>query len=70
MESESYEITTIKLEKETKKRLQKLKIHKRESYDEVIRKMLSILNNLKVNPGQARSRLLENERIKERLKAD
>ena len=36
------EITTIKLEKETKKRLDKLKVHKRESYDDVLQKILGI----------------------------
>ena len=37
-------ITTIKLDKETKSRLDKLKEHKRETYDEILRKMLGILN--------------------------
>jgi len=38
------EITTLKLRKETKQRLEKLKEHKRETYDQVLRKMLGILN--------------------------
>lgn len=58
------EITTIKLEKETKKRLDKLKIHKRESYDDVLQKILSILNVCRVNPLQARMKLKEIDRIK------
>ena len=58
------EITTIKLEKETKKRLDKLKVHKRESYDDVLQKILSILNVCRVNPFQARIKLKEIDRIK------
>ena len=58
------EITTIKLEKETKKRLDKLKIHKRESYDDVLQKILSILNVCRVNPLQARMKLKEIDRVK------
>ena len=37
-------ITTIKLEKSTKDRLDGLKEHHRESYDEVIQKVLNIIN--------------------------
>jgi|TARA_B100000315_G_scaffold29490_1_gene25050 hypothetical protein len=58
------EITTIKLEKDTKNRLDKLKIHKRESYDDVLQKILSILNVCRVNPLQARMKLKEIDRIK------
>lgn len=48
-------ITTIKLSKETKERLEKLREHKRESYDEILRKMLGILNITKLEPEKARS---------------
>jgi len=58
------EITTIKLEKATKKRLDKLKVHKRESYDDVLQKILSILNVCRANPLQARMKLKEIDRIK------
>ncbi len=51
------EITTIKLEKKTKQRLDKLKISKNETYEEVIQKMLSILNICTVNPSLAREKL-------------
>lgn len=50
-------ITTIKLEKSTKERLDKLKIYKRETYDEVLNNLLNILNVCKLNPEQARSKL-------------
>lgn len=47
-------ITTIKLNQETKERLEKLREHKRESYDEILRKMLGILNVAKAEPEKAR----------------
>ena len=48
-------ITTIKVYSETKERLDKLKEFDRESYDEVLRKILFILNSLKKNPEEARN---------------
>jgi len=47
------EITTIKLQKETKKRLENLREHKRETYDDILRKMLGILNIVKADSGKA-----------------
>jgi len=46
-------ITTIKLKDETKKRLNKLKEYPHESYDEIIGKVLEILNLCKNNPDKA-----------------
>lgn len=46
-------ITTLKLESETKQRLEKLREHKRETYDEILRKMLFILNKVRVEPEKA-----------------
>ena len=46
-------ITTLKLETETKQRLEKLREHKRETYDEIIRKMLFILNKARIEPEKA-----------------
>jgi len=46
-------ITTIKIYSETKERLDKLKEFKRETYDEILRKMFFILNVLKKNPDKA-----------------
>ena len=51
------EITTIKLEKETKKRLEHIRSYKRETYDEIVQKMLEILNLCKLNPEAAQARL-------------
>ena len=47
-------VTTIKLQRETKQRLDKLKEHSRESYDEVIKKMLYVLNIVRDEPNKAK----------------
>ena len=43
-------ITTIKIHKETKERLSRLKEHQRETYEEVIRKILYVLNRTRKDP--------------------
>jgi hypothetical protein len=43
-------ITTIKLEKGTKERLEALKEHRRETYNDTINKMLNIINITITNP--------------------
>jgi hypothetical protein len=48
-------ITTLKLEKETKERLEKLREHKRETYDDIIRKILYVLNTVRDEPNKARA---------------
>ncbi len=48
------EITTIKISKETKQRLDKLKEHARETYEQILRKMLFILNISKKEPEKAK----------------
>lgn len=48
-------ITTIKLEEETKQRLEKLREYKKESYDEILKKILGILNIVKLEPERARN---------------
>ncbi len=65
-------ITTIKLSEETKIRLGKLRENKRESYDEILRKILYILNIVRDEPEKAkrvlervselRARMLDEER--------
>ena len=49
--------TTIKLDKKTKERLDHLKEYKRETYDDLLQKILEILNICKANPERARARL-------------
>lgn len=51
-------ITTIKLLKETKLRIEKLREHKGESYDDILRKVLYILNVARDDPDKA-IRILE-----------
>ena len=47
-------VTTIKLQKETKQRLDKLKEHTRESYDDILKKMLYVLNVVRESPEKAK----------------
>jgi len=49
----SKNISTIKIHRETKKRLDHLKEHNRETYEQVLRKILFILNLSKKNPEKA-----------------
>ena len=51
-------VTTIKLLEETKFRIEKLREHKGESYDEILKKILYILNTARDSPEKAR-RILE-----------
>jgi hypothetical protein len=48
------EVTTIKIFQETKSRLNKLKEYEKESYDQILRKTLHILNICRKNPLQAK----------------
>jgi len=68
--------TTIKLKEETKKRLDGLKEYDRETYDEVINKILNIINITIRNPpagarifSNIKRRKLGKEKIRERLLA-
>jgi hypothetical protein len=51
-------ITTIKLKKETKERIDKLRESKSESYDDILRKIFYVLNNTRDNPEKGK-RILE-----------
>ena len=57
-------ITTIKIAKETKSRIDKLRVYPKESYDSIIQSMLEILNICRVNPLSARKKLLILDRRK------
>ena len=50
-------ITTLKLTKNTKTRLEKLKSYRRETYDELLEKILEMLNLIRLDPESARARL-------------
>ena len=55
---EKNNITTIKLLKDTKKRLEHLKVYQRETYEEIIKKMLDLLNLCRLSPERTRMRLI------------
>ena len=55
-------ITTIKLSVSTKERLEKFRVYKRETYEEILRKIFDMLNICKVEPEKARSKLLSLDR--------
>ncbi len=54
----TWKITTIKLLEETKLRIEKLREQKGESYDDILRKILYILNTARDSPDKAK-RILE-----------
>jgi len=55
-------ITTIKLQEETKERLDKLKENRNESYDDILRKIIYVLNTTRDEPIKAKMIL---ERVSE-----
>jgi len=59
-------ITTIKLNRETKERVDKFRVYRRETYDEILQKLLEILNLCRVSPERARARLISIDRQKRR----
>lgn len=61
------EITTIKLNKKTKERLEKLRVHHRETYEEIVQRILDILNICRANPERARRQLIH---IEQRIRSD
>ena len=58
-------ITTIKIKKETKSRMDKLREHPRETYDDLIKKMLWILNTSKINPETAQENMQRIDKIRQ-----
>ncbi|MBI3333950.1 hypothetical protein HYZ97_00490 [Candidatus Pacearchaeota archaeon] len=59
-------ITTIKLSTATKQRLEHLKLYKRETYEEIMQRLLNILNITIKNPEAARHKLISLERQRKR----
>ena len=60
-------ITTIKLLEETKNRIEKLREHKRESYDDILRKILYVLNTARDSPEKAKRILERISELRERM---
>lgn len=62
-------ITTIKLNKDTKQRLERVRLHNRESYDELVQRIMNILNICRADPEKAQRRLRFIERqIRRRIR--
>lgn len=59
-------ITTIKLSKSTKERLDNLRVFKRETYDDILQEALNILNLCRISPERARGKLIVLERERRR----
>jgi len=60
--AEGKKITTIKLQTETKSRIDRLKEHDKESYEETLKKILYILNTLRKKPELAQKILTNIDR--------
>jgi len=61
-------ITTIKIHEETKLELDRLREHPSESYDEVIRKALSIIKTAKKEPRLSKWAIEQIEKSREQVK--
>jgi hypothetical protein len=60
-------ITTIKLLEETKLRVEKLREHKKESYDDILKKILFVLNVAREDPERAKRILEKISEVRERM---
>ena len=60
--------TTIKLQVETKNKLDLFREYKNESYDEVITKLVYIAKNAKNNPELSKETIIAIEKARERIK--
>jgi DNA-directed RNA polymerase subunit F len=60
-------ITTIKLLEETKLRIEKLRENKGESYDDILRKILYVLNTARDDPEKARKILEKISNLRTRM---
>lgn len=59
--------TTIKLTRDIKQHLDAFKIHPRETYNEVIKRMLDTLRLCRSSPEQARGHLIRLDRMRDTL---
>jgi Zn-finger protein len=65
---ENNKITTIKVKQKTKERIDKLRVHRKDSYDEILQRLLGILNVCRADPDQAQERLEKMESLRKRNK--
>ena len=61
-------VTTIKLYEDTKNQLNQFREYKNESYDELIKKMVFFIRNLKKQPRLSNEAIESIERARERIK--
>jgi len=62
------QMTTIKVSAQTKKEIDKMRSHDRESYDLVLRKILYIASNAKRRPQLSKKAVEAIERAREQIK--
>jgi len=62
-------VTTIKLNTKTKRTLDKFREYKNESYDDVVNKLVSIVNNFKKSPELSKETIEQIEQARARIKA-
>ena len=60
-------ITTIKLDHEIKERLDAFKVHPRETYNDIVKRMLECVRICKTAPEQARAPLIRLDRMRDSL---
>ena len=60
-------ITTVKLQKETKDRLDKLRENRNESYDDLMRKILYVLNATREDPSKGKRVLEQSDERRNRM---
>ncbi len=60
--------TTIKVHDDTKNQLDKFREYKNESYDEVLKKVMFIAENMKENPELSKETVEAIEKARERIK--
>ena len=60
--------TTIKINLDTKNQLDQFREYKRETYDEVIRKMIYILKKVKTQPKLSEEAIIAIEKARTRIK--
>jgi len=63
------DVCTIRLHKKTKSSLDKYREYRNESYDEVVMKLLSIVNTCKKEPELSRDAVERIEKARQRIRA-
>jgi len=59
-------ITTIKISGSTKERIERLRLYPRETYEEVMQRILEILNISRISPERAQMKLIAFDKQKRR----